>query len=371
MKSSVRKKYLLDFPRLAWSILVEGRYDYTFDLMPMHVRKMSFRKRLNVMASGLNLLWRRSDPWSWPLRMQVELTNVCNLRCPVCPAGRGEFERERGMMDLTLFENLMREVGSYLLDVFLWAWGEPLLHPEFGRAVEIAHQYGVNTVISTNGMKLYEPEVRDQLLENPPLHLIVALDGLTDQTNSVYRVGADVEKILTGVQELAEARHEAGQERPYLHMRYIVMKHNQHELPELEAFARENAFDFLALRTLSPVENAEKVHKNMVPEGTDYDPFGYEDGGQEPGNDFICQKPFIFPTMLVDGTVVSCCQDVKASEPYGQFGSGTSFRKIWKGGRARRVRRTIRDRVEEVSFCRSCPYAGRSENTCSVSITRL
>ncbi len=371
MKSSVRWDYLRRSPRIASGILLRGRYKYSFDLMPMCVEGMSLRKRLNLLATGLNLVYRHLGPWARPIRMQIELTNACDLRCPVCPTGRGELQRETCMMDIALVEKLMAELGPYLLDVFWWAWGEPLLHPEFGRAVRIASRYGVQSVISTNGQNLHRRKVREQILQDPPRHLIVALDGMSDETNSVYRAGASVEKTLSGVRQLVDARDARGGRLPFVHMRYIVMEHNRHELPRLETFARASGFDYLALRGLSEVEDALDTHEAMVPKGSDYAPYDYEGEQRVRRRDFVCHSPFIFPTVFADGTVVTCDQDARASRPCGKLDAHTSFREVWRSGPARRVRRQIRADINQVPFCRTCPLKDRRTNTCTVSLVRL
>lgn len=66
--------------------------------------------------------------WSYPLRLTVEPTNVCNLNCPGCFTGLGEVGRERSMMPLQLYRALLNDIGDYLFEVELYNWGEPLLN---------------------------------------------------------------------------------------------------------------------------------------------------------------------------------------------------------------------------------------------------
>jgi sulfatase maturation enzyme AslB (radical SAM superfamily) len=194
-----RWHHFAEAPRTAWELAVRGRRSFVFDYMPMVVRGMSPRQRLNTLRAGLNLVHRRLSPWAWPLNMQFELASCCNLRCPVCPVGTGEMARPAQFMDVGLFERAMADVGPYLLIACLWAWGEPLLHPELGRILSIAARYPFTTLISTNGQNLDQPGVQRALRKNPPTYLIVALDGLTDETNAVYRKGARLAPALDGV----------------------------------------------------------------------------------------------------------------------------------------------------------------------------
>lgn len=66
----------------------------------------------------------------FPFReLNVELTNICNLRCPLCFTGRGETEEPRGKMDYEKFV-LFIDNCSFLFDkVSFIGSGDPGLHP--------------------------------------------------------------------------------------------------------------------------------------------------------------------------------------------------------------------------------------------------
>src|SRR3989339_1042407 len=195
MRSHERWEKLIQSPKMLWKVLFLGRYEYFFDLMPVRLKRMSFAKRFNFLKSCLNFVYRRTQPWSWPVHMQIELTNYCNLKCPVCPTGIGAINRKPLAMDVSLFEQLMDEVGQYLLTLCLWGWGESILHPQLAEILRIASQHNVITILSTNGQNLNDEKMYEAIASYPPTHLIVAIDGLTNETNSLYRVDARLESI--------------------------------------------------------------------------------------------------------------------------------------------------------------------------------
>ncbi len=49
-------------PSLVYQLLVDGRYDFTYDQMPISVRGMPWVKRVNLIRSGLNLLHGNEIP---------------------------------------------------------------------------------------------------------------------------------------------------------------------------------------------------------------------------------------------------------------------------------------------------------------------
>jgi radical SAM protein with 4Fe4S-binding SPASM domain len=356
-----------------WDILCRGHYSFDYDLMPVAFSGMSPRRRLNLFKAGGNLVHRRLHPWSMPLHMQFELTNYCNLRCPVCPAGIGAVSRRRLSMDAGLFERVMDEVGPYLLTASLWAWGEPVLHPRLADILRAARKHDVATLLSTNGQKLDTDAVIDAIVHEPPTYLIVAIDGLTDETNSRFRAGAKLQPALEGVRRLAEIKRRNRLQLPVLQMRYIVMKHNQHEAPDVEHFARRHGFDMLSMRTLSIIdaESPDCVHSGFVPDAAEFRAYDYEEGRRKSRTDFICQEPFWFPTVLADGTVVACEQDYNAQQALGVISERRSFHDIWFSPEAARVRKVIRDHPDTISFCRNCPYSDRSVTDVSVQVRFL
>ena len=364
MKQHERWRGLARSPKLMWDALVRGRYDFTYDLMPMNMPQMPLPKRLNLVKAGANLIHRRLTPWSWPIHMQIELTSYCNLRCPICPIGTGDLTRRPTAMDPGLFERVIDEVGPYLLTTSLWGWGESLLHPQLAEILRIAEPCEVVTLVSTNGQNLNDESVIDALVRHPPSYLIVAIDGLTDETNSKFRVGAKLEPALSGVFRLAEIKEQRGLDLPVLHMRFIVMRHNQHEVPRLRAFAKENRFDSLTTRPLLRIDSCEEPHRQLVPEADELKAYQYEAGEPVPRDDFICMQPFWFPTVLAEGTLVACEQDYNAQQSLGTISDDVSFADLWFSKHAVEVRKLIRDATSTIEFCRSCPYMHDQFHVC-------
>ena len=361
MRLKERIHGLLRSPKLTWDVIFRGRYSFVYDQIPFTMNRMSMGKRLNLFKAGFNLVYRQLTPWNMPLHLQMELTNYCNLRCPVCPAGIRAIKRKPLSMDVDLFNRVIDDVGPYLLTVSLWAWGEPLLHPELHKILCSIRKHKIAILLSTNGQNLNEERVIEALTREPPTHLIVAIDGLTDETNTKFRVGAKLNPILSGIRRIAEIKQSRGQQLPILHMRFIVMKHNQHEVPQMIDFAKTNHFDLLTVRTLSIIdsESTDQTHRDFVPNKLEFRAYDYKNGTRFERKDFICQEPFWFPTVFADGTLVACEQDYNAQQSLGVISKKVSFRDLWFSRRAASIRKIIRDNPQSLSFCQNCPYRDR------------
>jgi len=253
----------------------------------------------------------------------------------------------------------MNEMGPYLLTLSLWGWGEPLLHPQLADILRITQNRGVTTFLSTNGQNLDDETVQQALIKYPPTRLFVCLDGLTDETNNLFRTGSKLAPALAGVRQLAKMKRRKNSRLPVLQFRYIVMKHNEHELPQVPEFAAENQFDEVIIRTLNIIDAPEDAHRQLIPDGEKFRAYDYANDKRISRTDFICEKAFTFPAIFTDGTVVACDQDCNAQQPIGSIADGSSFASTWWSKRATETRRQIRDNPETLSFCKNCPFKDR------------
>ena len=67
-------------------------------------------------------------------KVYLEITNVCNLRCSFCPKTR----RAPQFLSEEAFRTLLIRLQGWTEYVYFHLMGEPLLHPELSRFLEIA-----------------------------------------------------------------------------------------------------------------------------------------------------------------------------------------------------------------------------------------
>ena len=78
----------------------------------------------------------------FPIHLDIESTNACNLRCPFCATTFGNWGPHRkGLMDLSLFKKVIDEgVENGLCSIKLSLRGEPMLHPQLYEMVRYAKE---------------------------------------------------------------------------------------------------------------------------------------------------------------------------------------------------------------------------------------
>lgn len=99
-------------------------------------------------------------------KIYLEISNVCNLSCAFCPGTK----RTKHIMTEAEFAALMPKLRPYADYLYFHLMGEPLLHPNLKRFLEIAGEYGFRVILTTNGTLLAKQQ--EVLLNAPALHKV-------------------------------------------------------------------------------------------------------------------------------------------------------------------------------------------------------
>jgi hypothetical protein len=118
---------------------------------------------------------------------QVELSNRCNLTCPVCfaSANQAGFLAEPSFDEVVALLRALRDQKPVPAAAVQFTGGEPTLHPEFFRILTKAREMGFTHVqCASNGLKLAEPGFAEQAAAAGLQTLYLQFDGVDD---AVYR----------------------------------------------------------------------------------------------------------------------------------------------------------------------------------------
>ncbi|HNA30423.1 MAG TPA: radical SAM protein [Thiobacillaceae bacterium] len=155
------------------------------------------------MPERFNTVMRRGCPWDCglcPDHMQhscvsvVEITETCNLRCPVCYADSGpDTGRHLGLAEIeAMLDTVVANEGEP--DVVQISGGEPTLHPDFFAVLDAAKARPIrHLMVNTNGLRLAsEPGFAERLAAyQPGLEVYLQFDSVHDATLKALR-GAEL-----------------------------------------------------------------------------------------------------------------------------------------------------------------------------------
>lgn len=220
------------------------------NLPARRVAQALHRRQRGALAS-LWSAWSSADPW--PLRrLQLELVNRCNLRCPLCRTVLDDGVQRR-RMKIGEMVRIVEPVASKLEAVTLYGTrGEPLLHTDLERCIAWMKKVTRARVsVSSNGTLLTESRIRP-LLDSGLDELIVAVDGLSQGSYERYRVGGKLDVVLDNLSRFCEAKN-SGSYATRVILQLIPMATNEHEIERLPEIAAELGVDQARLKISSSV----------------------------------------------------------------------------------------------------------------------
>ena len=292
--------------------------------------------------------------WGYPVSISFEPTTSCNLRCPECPSGLRAFTRPTGMLEQNFFKATIDEIHKELLYLIFYFQGEPYLNPDFLEMVKYASSKGIYTATSTNAHYMTDENAR-KTVESGLDRLIISLDGTTQETYKQYRVGGDIEKVLAGARNIVKWKKELNSNKPFVFFQFLVVKHNEHQIEEVKALAKEIGVDEVRFKT-AQVYDYENDPNNLIPTIEKYSRYQKnEDGSFKSKNKLAnrCWKMQHANVITWDGLVVPCCFDKDATHQLGNL-KNQSFKEIWHNQNYRQFRSDLMKSRKNIDICANC-----------------
>jgi MoaA/NifB/PqqE/SkfB family radical SAM enzyme len=166
----------------------------------------------------------------------MEITNKCTLACPACDrTGNAWVKKNLTELPLDLVQRLFpvseRERFAGIKINLCGAFGDCIYHSRFHDIVRHLKEAGFALHVETNG-SYRSPEwwekTCDLLREED--EITFSVDGLQD-TNHIYRINSRWEDIYAAMKVCAP--------RVRVHWKFIVFRHNEHQLEEAKRLAKE------------------------------------------------------------------------------------------------------------------------------------
>ena len=132
------------------------------------------------------------------------------------------------------FKKIIDQIGPYLYSLHLYNWGEPLLNEELVDMIRYAKKFKIMVQVSTN-LSILDENLARGLIESGLDHLIVSVDGITNESYSMYRVGGDLQKV-SNIKTITAIKMKLNSERPAITGQFLVNRHNESEVRMLLNF---------------------------------------------------------------------------------------------------------------------------------------
>ena len=262
---------------------------------------------------------------------QIEATNACQLKCKMC--ARELMKREEGYLNPALVEE-MAERGDFANSYYveLQMYGEPLLHPDLSKIIEILKEKtDVKVGFSTNGLLLKKKAV--DLLNCD--FVTISLDADNPKTYSLIR-GGDYDKLTSSLDYFLKIV-----ERPVVDIQLIDLPQNKDQLYTIQ-------------------EKYKDIPKVIVRSVPDCNVNLFAQTNAYPNTHELCLNPWLSVSIFWDGTVMPCCfaydmywDDAKKEEfVYGNLYT-EPLSKIWQSELVKEFRK-LHLKNQLLERCRHC-----------------
>lgn len=201
-----------------------------------------------LLASHAFLPYKIGSGFALPiLKVSLELTYLCNLRCIFCFQTEQKGTKERNELSADEFIQLIGQIPRYTLITF--TGGEPFVKKDALEIVKYAlEKHGCNII--TNGVLLTEEYVKT-FVDKRLLLAGVSIDGIGQQHDQLRGMKGAFDKITHNVKLLQEYKNRKKTRYPLIDIKTVITQENINMLEDIYQYALDINADFF---TLSPLK---------------------------------------------------------------------------------------------------------------------
>jgi MoaA/NifB/PqqE/SkfB family radical SAM enzyme len=311
-------------------------------------------------AMLFDLLAGRKLPY--PRTVSIEpVSNLCQLKCPLCPTGTQKFGHESVIMQLGTFKTLLDKM-PFITAIELYKSGEPFLNPDLFAMIKYAEDLDIKITISSH-FSFSKPEFFFESIVTSGLSkLVVSIDGASPESYSKYRIGGDFELVMKNLKRLLHAKSRLGNAKPEIVWQFLVTRFNEHEIPLAQKMAKDLNIA-LDLRPFGLSDDAPDVEMDgtiqerkayWLPTDQSYVSDCYKSDYSYPIYKEMCTRLFTRLVVTAEGKVLPCCEVWDNNNDFGNLLT-CSFDDVWYSrkyleARSRFLKEDFTPQVQSICF---------------------
>ncbi len=279
---------------------------------------------------------------SIPKILNLEVTNYCNLNCPMCVAKN---TRSQGFLELDFLKKIIKENQKILKNQFIWLHfnGESLLHPKLCEIIKLLKENKVKTRLSTNVVLLNE-EMSFKLMKAGLDYIVFSVDGATKEIYEKIRKGASFETVERNILNFLKIKKRYNFPTK-TQIQFIKMKENEKEVKDFIKKWRKSDINFINIKSfcsrtwrvqeINRFAEIKKLEKRII------------------------RRPpcfYLWETLAIlwNGEVIVCCQDLLGETKVGDL-KKERLSEIWNNKKIQELR--LKQLKGDFSMipCNRCP----------------
>jgi radical SAM protein with 4Fe4S-binding SPASM domain len=243
------------------------------------------------------------------------------------------------------FSLVIKKIKPFTEYIYLHVLGEPLLHPQLDKLLEIAAENNINVNITSNGSLIGRK--KDILLQHPVRQINISLHD-AEENISDANFDSYISSILNFAIEAAP--------KTYINLRLWnsgveSSEEFQHKCMKIIADRFGKSTDDITNKNnQSGIKLQNHIFLQQAPR------FEWPDGKKDRTKDFkSCYALKDHIAILCDGTIVPCCLDAGGNINLGNIFTD-ELKEVLQSERSTHIKKGFEQNVMVESFCKSCGF---------------
>lgn len=276
---------------------------------------------------------------NFPLHLDIETTDLCNLKCPMCPRtlmDENEEVSKYKYMSKEEYTRIINEaVKGGVKSIKLQYLGEPLLHKDIAYQIAYAKEQGVLDVMFNTNASLLTEKMSQEILEAGLDKLFISFDAVNPKLYEQQRVGTTMGRVIDNIYNFIKLRDASF---PQTQVRLSMVMYDDPVWQE--------QFD------------AMKVMWSGLVDSLGYGVFNERDPNKkdlyEPVDGFVCEQIFQRMFLKCNGNVTVCCVDDHDEYNIGNWRE-TPLVDLWNSEKYKYIRKMhMSNQYSKIQMCQKC-----------------
>lgn len=222
-------------------------------------------ENVNIIIDG-----QRVDMLTCTALAMIDLTNRCNMNCPICFANANQqgYVYEPDLDTVGKMLDALRAQKPIKCTAVQFSGGEPTIHPHFLEIIKLAKEKKfAQIMVATNGIEFSRKYDTLKAASQAGLHTIyLSFDGVTDDVYLQARDRKMFDVKLNVIANCRKLKEETGKCPSVVLVPTLVKGVNDHQIGDIARFAFENA-DVVRGVNFQPVAFTGRITREEVSKG--------------------------------------------------------------------------------------------------------